>query len=264
MTTAPRPPGPRARCWILAAALLGTAVTPAPSLAHPLLDQAKGQAERAEFERALLTLAKAESEAVLTRDDVVELYLQRAMIHFALRLTSAMAADLELVATLEPKLALDPGLPPEVRAAFPTRAEQLALRVDGESRPQSVRLHLQVFGLRTDLVRGVKLSARPRGGEWISGETSELEIGAQPGEPVEYYAVAYGPGGAELITLGSWSEPRSLTPAPVGALQADEESSDVGWWIAGGVAVAAVAATVGILLATSSETTQLSAPMIER
>lgn len=239
-----------------------------PALAHPLLDQARQQADRAEFERALLTLSKAESEAVLTRDDVVQLYLQRALIHFALRVPAAMAADLELVATLEPTLSLDASLPPDVRDAFPRRARQLHLEVEASSEPDNVHLRLQVEGLRTDLVKAVKLTGRAEHGEWSSADAPQLHIEAAPGSTVEYYAVAYGPGGSELATLGSWSAPERVTPAPLTATRIVEVEREDGdgalvWWVAGGLTLVG-AVTVGLLLATQTQQTRLSAPSVER
>jgi hypothetical protein len=238
-----------------------------PALAHPLLDQARQQADRAEFERALLTLSKAESEAVLTRDDVVQLYLQRALIHFALRVPAAMAADLELVATLEPALSLDASLPPDVREAFPRRARRLQLEVEASSEPDNVHLRLQVAGLRTDLVKAVKLTGRAEHGEWSSADAPQLRIEADPGTTVEYYAVAYGPGGSELATLGSWSAPEQVTPAPLSTriveVERDDGDGALVWWVAGGLTLVA-AVTAGVLLATQTQETRLSAPTVQR
>ncbi|MDH5675589.1 MAG: hypothetical protein OEZ06_25930 [Myxococcales bacterium] len=263
----------RRRLGFAAFALVAThaaCLTPCPVVAHPLIEEAQAQRDEARFEDALLTLERAASESQLTRGELIELYLQRALVHLALQLTAAMATDLEMLATLDPNYEFGEEVPPPLREAFPRGAQRLSLDVDSSQGEGMLRLRLDVSGLRPDIVKHLELAARIAGTPDFSlADARELELAVAPGQVVEYYAIARGPGDSELATLGSPEAPeQTRVNAPLAATTAqgarprDEESNDTWLWVTAGVVFAVAGATAAALLLREDARTQLSPPMV--
>ena len=135
-----------------------------------------------------------------------------------------------------------------LRAAFlEVRSRTTPLTVRTRARPMDggVRITGVVTEDPLGLVREVRVSGRADTGPVVrgAGEATVRTVAQR----VHYWAVAIGPGGAEIATAGTEDEPL--------VWEADErlvvvESSGPPWWIwaAGGVAVVAVTVLVVVLL----------------
>lgn len=265
------------RAAVLASAL-ATWLAAATAWAHPLLDSARERYEEADFAGALDTLARAEASSDLRREDLVSLYRQRALVHFAMGSEVEMHADLRRLASLEPTTPMPPEIPPGVREAFDQARARLAgpirVQVETESMAGGLRVQARVDGDTTGLVREVRTFGRTAGVSWRSRVGTSLDVPATRGTNVEFYVEAIGPGGAVIAHSGTRETPSSAvvasaaiggddgaTGVPVGG----EDDSSTLWWVVGGSAVAVTAAVVVILLATSQESdqTQFGPPQIE-
>ena len=99
-------------------ALLLIAVLPAGAFAHPLVDRGIEAYENADFETALSSFARAEYAEDLSREDLVVLLHNRALVYFALGDTDSMERDLRRLARIDAGHEMDEAVPPTVRQAF--------------------------------------------------------------------------------------------------------------------------------------------------
>ena len=261
----------RGLTFILAS--LGLTLAPATAFAHPLLDQAQEKFQQAEFEAALALYAQAEEANDLTRDDLVELYLRRALVHHALGNEDELDLDLFRLATIAPDTDLGRQIPPRVRDAFDAAVRETggALSVEVRTEPAGavVRLSTRVERDQAALVREVRLGARAPGGEWQTAVNDELVVTPGPEGRVEYWAAAIGPGGAAIAASGTETEPRIYTagggatePDPVPEVE-DDEGGVPFWPFALGGAVLIGGAVVAILLlGGSNENTDVNGPVV--
>ena len=267
----------------LIAAILFAAALALPAstaLAHPDLDEAVDRYERAEFEAARAALTRALRQGSLDRAELSLLLSTSALVHYALRDIEAMERALAQLASIEPAFEWGPATAPDVLAAFARAKEAtpgtIAIAVEVEPDDDTIALSVNVTGDSAELVASVELAARTAG-EWL--RTSERELAVpRDGERVAYYAVARGPGGAELAREGSADAPseRELPPrAPeippsdtrevrAAAITADEDADGVSpWpWLALGVGIAAALGIVLGLVIFSSES-ELVGPQVD-
>lgn len=253
---------------------LALALVPSVASAHPLVDQAEARFEEADFEGALEAFAQAELATDLTRNDLLLVYLRRALVHHAMGQLDAIDMDLFRLATLEPHYRLGREVPPQVRDRFAAQSrrveERLRVKVEATEARGGVRIRAQVTDDLAALVTAVRFGVRTAGGVWQRSDGAALEVMGEPDSELEFYAEAIGPGGAVLASEGTSTAPRRstievlLAPPVVGPGPVDGGGGGVPAWpflVGGGVLVAA-ALTVVILFATgSSDSTQLSFPM---
>jgi hypothetical protein len=239
----------------------GLLYLPAVAAAHPLVDRGQRLFEEAEFQGALEAYSQAEQASDLTREDLVRLYQQRALVHHAMGNEAELENDVFRLATLEPRLQLGNDVPPAVRQTFEAAKERVtdALRVVGnaETMPGGVRVTARIENDLSALVQTIRVSTRVGDGEWRTAEAANVEVPAPAGARVQYYAEAIGPGGALVAWSGSRSDPRIAGGAeagaggePVGPVDGGGGGVPVWVFIAGGVAV--VVGVVVIVLLTSS------------
>lgn len=238
-----------------------------PAFAHPLVEQAAGEVERAEFERALATLARASEGEELTRQDVIELLRTRAIARFALGRDGAMRRDLVQLAAVAPAMALPESVPPAVREAFDAarqaRSSPPAMAARADTGRHGFVISAELTDAPPDLVREVRVSWRFADGSWSSEPGPQVRVPAPAGSTIEYFAEAVGPGGAVLWREGDVSSPRrASTAALLGAVGAGagagagagsaQQEAPVWPWLALGAGVAlAAGAVVAILLLTA-------------
>jgi hypothetical protein len=246
--------------------------SPGRARAHELIDRAAELSQNAEFEAALAALSDAETGTDLTREDVVQLLLQRALVHFALQATEEMSFDLNGLASLEPHFEFDVTIPPPVAEMFPGGGGRLALELTAEPFGSGMRVVAVVNNDAGQLVHDIVVSGRVANGEWRDESGYELILPAAPGETIEYYGFVVGPGEAILANTGSEEEPLTATrpkpekPIVVAPPPEDEDDGDgMLWvWIGGGAAVAI--ATVIVIVAVSSggesDETAISGPRL--
>lgn len=268
----------------LAALVLGALIclAPAAALAHPLIDEGLRRYGEADLPGALDALTQAEHATDLTRDDLVQLYLGRAMVHHAMGHATELEADVFRLATLEPALTLRRTAPPPVRLAY----EQAAARVPGPMRldvevhptPDGVELVAHVTDDSAGLVQAVRIRARTLGGTWRRSALASIELPAAAGAAVEYVAEAVGPGGAVLVSAGTESTPVRVTTtvaAPGGGASAtaDRTGADAAgrddhglglwpWVIGGGALLVAAVVLIAVLASSSSDDQHISGLMV--
>ncbi len=282
--------------WISATAALLLSLAPASALAHPLLDEARRAYNATQHERGLELLDQAEAGTDLTRDDLVELLLLRAMMHRAQRQMDLAEVDLLRLAGLDPTRQLGREIHPSLRRLFDTVRERVPgpvrLELAAERNGDIVRVRVTVADDVAALTQAFRLYARPEGGSWRETEQATLEIDVRPSQAAEYYAEAIGPGGAVIATSGSRDAPSRLEPeggaiaevggegdVGAGAGSGSESGAggteqppppgggdDVGLWVGLGVGAAvlvAAAIVIGVLVATPTDETQLTQPSVE-
>lgn len=286
----------RQRALTVVALLLAAlgCLAPATALAHPLLDEGTRKYDEADFQGAIAAFTRAEQATDLTRDDLVQLYLRRAMVHQAMGHAENVEADLFRLASLDRALALPREATPAIRAAY----AQATLRATGTLRldvavraiPSGLKLIVRVADDSAALVQALRIRARVPGGAWRRSDRASIEVPTTAGATVQYVAEGIGPGGALIVSAGTESAP--LTATPGGAPTVDDatsarglsdaletghgapdagagaQASDTGgvgaWpWLVGGGVLVAAGAVVAILLLTGSDPNQrIAAPTV--
>ncbi len=276
-------------------ALVLVVLAPAVALAHPLIEEGKRKYEEADFQGALDAFARAEQATDLTRDDIVQLYTRRAMVHHAMRHPEDLEADAFRLANLDREVRLPRSAPPPVRRAYEQAVARVTalLRVDVEAAvmPGGTRLVARVTDDNAGLVQALRVRARTAGGVWRRSERASLEFPAAAGATVEFVAEAVGPGGAVLATAGTDAAPLRMTiasavaavtvetraegagdaatggaaaQAPAGGAPSDEGGgmSPWPWVIGGGVALVAAAIVIVLLVPGTQGDQPVSGPMV--
>ena len=255
--------------FILASVLLA----PATAFAHPLLDQAQEKFQQAEFEAALALYAQAEDANDLTREDLVELYVRRALVHHALGNEEELELDLFRLATIAPDTDLTRQIPPRVRDAFDAAVQEtggaLAIAVRTAPAAGVVRLSTHVERDQAALVREVRLGGRAPGGNWQSAVNDELVVTPGPDGRIEYWATAIGPGGAPIATSGTESDPRVYTVGgaatePDPTPEVEDDGGGVPFWpfALGGAVLIGAAVVAVLLLGGGNENTDVNGPIV--
>ncbi len=246
----------RGATGLLVSALLAASVAwPAVALAHPLVDEGRRLYEEAEFVSALDALGRAEAQTDLTLADLEALLAQRVLVQVALGNQDAVRADLRRLLAVAPDHTLARGAPPEVARLFTElRAESTgSVRVvaSTDAAAASVTITVRAENDWASLVRTVRTSARVVGtADWDVATDAPLLVPTVPGDRVEYFVEAIGPGGAVLAQSGSAESPLR---AAAGA-GAEVASSGEIWPIIVGVVVGLV--VVGVAVAVAVVVTQ--------
>ncbi len=273
----------------LAAVLLAATATTA--FAHPILEEAQARFDEADFEGALEAFQRAEQAGDLTRDDVIQLYVQRALVHHTLGDEENLETDLMRLASLEPNYEFGRSVPPVVREAFDRAKERTTGRIRVQAEAQShaggVRLEARVTNDTSGIVQEVRLGARAPGNAWTQRSNSVLEMPTTSDQTLEIYAEAIGPGGAVLASDGTPDDPVIGTVAELAerdfgttaggggngngneiiAPRPEPEGGGVPAWpfiVGGGVLLAAGAAVlIALLVAGGSNNTALMPPVVQ-
>lgn len=252
------------------ALVISCAALPSTASAQQGLASAREHYSKARFEEALDDLDAAESSQELERGELVRVLVLRGLVQYALDRTDALERTLRQLAVVEPTAELG-------EEAGPALVERWKA-VRDEAKEPALEIEIVPGGLETtlrararndaELVRELAVHARVERGPWTRGRR-ELSVEVRPGSRVRYYAQAFGPGGVELMTLGSRQAPRvhrvpgspvSSAPDPVAAdatqpaeADGEDEGAPVGW-IVGSVGLAAVvAAVVAVALVVPSD-----------
>lgn len=232
----------------------------ASAAAHPLVDRGRASLEEADFAGALAALDEAEAQGDLTRADLVLLLETRALVHRALGEEEPTDAALRSLASIDPDHRFAPEVTPDVVQRFAQLRDAgpgpLALEVEEAPSPGGITLRAEVRGDVASMVHAVTVRARVNEGTWREGE-GRLALEAPPGARIEWYAVAYGTGGAPVAQRGSESATRharvpgaAVTPTQGGAI--DEVALGVG--IAAGIAALVAAAVIlGVVLTSGDQ-----------
>jgi hypothetical protein len=261
----------------LAAGLFGVFATPAPALAHPDIDAAVEHAEEADFDAALASFDAAVASGDMTRDDLIMLLSERALVFHALNRDEALGRDLSLLAMLAPDHELGRAAPPPLVARWTElRTSQAApLSVSGSCIPTAsgAQVTAQVEGLRNPELGQVFIHMRSAGGRWVQKQAARVDISSGD-DASDYYVEVRGLGGIQLAAEGSVDEPLHcavLADPSAAAGPTDEgggkSKKKMWWWIGGTAAVVAAAAVAAIVVLggqgdKQSNQTVVSKPMV--
>lgn len=244
------------------------AIALAPAAAHAQLETARRHLENAEFERAIRAFDRAETSDGLYRADLVAVYEGRAMARWALGQEDDARRDLLALGTLEPDRELPAEAPPDLRRTFTEMPRQaLAVELDWDDAPGRSTLHVRVENDDAGLVREVRTHVRRGHQPWTTEASRDIDIDTEPGEGIQVWVEAIGPGGAVVAGVGTALAPVVHGREPAVSAQVAGGSSDMTpIWLGVGIG-AGVAAVVIIVLAVvfgtqSSNTTQPSAPLV--
>jgi hypothetical protein len=106
-----------------------------------------------------------------------------------------------------------------VREAFDSARRRegsaLALEVELLPVPGGATLRARVIHDPGDLTRAVIIFARVGDGDWESMGSEEVTVRASDTEEIGYYAIATGPGGAQIVWEGQEDSPRTTTRARI-------------------------------------------------
>ncbi len=231
--------------------------------------------DQADFRGAIAAFDEAEAGDGLRRDELVDLYENRASAYLALGDAGSMGRDLVRLARIDPTHGFAPATRPEVRDAFEEiRAAHRALELRARQAVEvgGARFSAQVENDGESLVRSIRVYARVVGGEWMSGEGSVF-VPATTNMEIEHYAEATGPGGAIVASAGAADAPARFTYTAPTALETNGPGVDstphhrgnglVIGLVAGGIVLVAVAVVLSIVLTSSgNDITQPDPPTI--
>lgn len=240
------------------------------------LDEGVAAYEEGRFDDARAHLDAAAELDGLDRDALVRWVSTRVLVAQGLGDDAALESALLQLVTLDPG-GLGANASPALargtaRALEQTGGATVAIEVDHAETDEGLAVRPRIRGDVGGLVRGIELRARSAGGEWVASD-GEVVLPAAAAADVEVIAVARGPGGAPVATLGDDDAPHHLaTSAPAAALApasetASEEGDDgvlIGVLVAVGIAVVAGAVVTGVVLGTQGDPqTDLTGPVVE-
>lgn len=248
--------------------------------AHPGLDRAIDLARDAEFKRALKAFEQVVEAGDLTRDELVQLLAERALVQQAMGNNKALNRDLAMLASLDPQRDLGPNAPPDLRARWEKAAASsrgpLGMRVETAVVAGGVRVSASLTGGVEGVEFPMVIALRAPGGTWLRTSASEAEYPVPAQGRAEYYVLATGPGGVVVANEGNEEEPEQLTvdlsrlsrSATVDrtGIGAGGKPSRRGLWIglgAGGVAVVGAIVLVAVLAGRSDRDTQVGTPVVD-
>jgi len=259
--------------WLLSAAAVAQSERDAPGrLAEGIAAYEEGR-----FEDARGHLDAAAGAGGLDRDGLIRWVSTRVLVAQGLGDDVALESALLQLVTLDPA-GLGPNASPALARQTAAALEQtggatVAIEVDHERTDAGLAVRARVRGDVGGLVRDLEVRARVTGGDWVDANAGEVVLPGAAAADVEVVAIARGPGGAPVATLGDDGSPHRLaTPAPAAALApADEPADDggddgalIGVLVAVGLAVVAGAVVLGVVLGTQGDPqTDLMGPVVE-
>jgi hypothetical protein len=238
--------------------------------AHPELERGKQLANELDLEQAVAAFDSAAASGPLTRMELFELLDERVLLLYALKRNAALEADLTWLSALDSQHALDSRAPPELQALWrsirdrghgPLRVALATQMIDGTPATRGaapeviIEAQAELTGTVPEGAR-TRISLRRKGKVWRSQIGVEIRDRGVPGDGMELYAEALGPGDVVVAQLHSRTDPLQLTlrpdlaedrppqPAPVEKNEARWGKRHRGWIIAGTLILAAAAATV--------------------
>jgi hypothetical protein len=242
--------------WLTAGLIYSVLSGATPAHAHPDLDRALALTRQLELEPALSAYTRALASGTLTRPELIQLLVERALLLHGLKRQGELIADLMWLSALEPQFEFDKRAPPELVVTF------TALRGQGHG-PLSVQLTARVEGsleahakLTGTVPAGAtaRIALREPGSDW-SLKRDELWQVALPGETLELYAEAVAIGDVVVARAHSPESPLRLkapgTAAPVAVASVDDQDSWArrhrGLLIGGALLVSSAAAVAAAL-----------------
>jgi hypothetical protein len=239
--------------------------------AHPELERGKRLASELDFEQAVSAFDSAVASGTLTRKELIELLVERALLLYGLKRSAALESDFTWLSALAPDHKLDLRAPPELIAIWTSLRDQGHGPLRLELATQMIDAAPEVIlEARAELAGTVpkgtrtRIALRRKGKVWRSQVGGEIRDRGMPGDSMELYAEALGLGGMVVARLHSPSAPLLLTlrPHEAGALALDLPPADNveprneggswgkrhrGWLIGGAVVLVAAAATLTTL-----------------
>lgn len=229
---------------VFAASSLTARAQVATARARLLLDEARFEEAAAAFDDVL------SAREGLEREDVVDALLGRATAYLAMRAEAAAAKDVGHLLAIAPDIALGRRYPPSLHRLVGrvrrTAPPPLALHVAARGVAGGVEIEVAHDGA-PELVQAVEIHHDGGDGRWRSARTTRAAVRADV--PVRYFAVAVGPGGAWLATVGTSDAPRYVAPGRSVALAPAPEPRRRRRWpvtlgVLGGVLVAAAVTSI--------------------
>jgi hypothetical protein len=195
----------------LLVALAALVCTPLAAAAHPVVREGRRLAQEASFDEALAAFARAEASGDLGRDDLIELFEGRALVHFAQGDRAALHADVAVLAALAPERPPARDLPPDLvsvlREAVRASPGPVSVRATATRRGEIVRVESTVEHVPSGLAVHVRVAARVASAALSVVEGAARDVSAPGGARVAYYMELVGPGGAVIATDGSVERP---------------------------------------------------------
>jgi len=193
----------RAASSLAVAITVGVWLYGSHAYAHPLVDEARSAADRADFAGALAILDRAERSDDLDRAAAEELLLLRALASVGLGRQAEASRALSHLAAIAPSTALPDTVPPAIRdelarLAASVRPVTIAIRI--EALPDGSHDVHAVLDGEPGVVREVRVQAHRAGGAAVAqsargATTATIHLPANAGS-FEVTATLVGPGGA--------------------------------------------------------------------
>jgi hypothetical protein len=233
-----------------------------PAAAHPDLDEGRRLASELEFEPALAAFERALGSGDLTREELVELLAERALLLHALHRHNDLVEDFVWLSALDPDHRLDLRAPPDLTAIWTSVRDQGrgALKVGLDAHATAAGELDAKASLSGTVPQGARarIVLREPGGSWQSVDSSELRE-ALPAGGLELYAEALGLGHVVVARAHDPDNPLRVTSADVAlasAATAPVEAEPPSWtrrhryWLIGGAAALATIVVVAAVVAT--------------
>lgn len=236
-----------------------------------LLAEGQRLFRRGDFEAAAQAYDRAlEAREGLSRDDVLAIQHDLALVRAALRDDAGAERALTALLSLDAAATLDDRAPPSLgRTLERLRAEVVPLSLTDQETPAGAETVLTIRVVDpASLVREVRVELQD-GDAWTPRVGTEHRL--PPG--TAYVVTAIGPGGAVLLTLGAHDAPRTLAAravprredSPLAPTDPNEPRSERrAWpWVVGvgAVVLASVGVALAIALRPNDVRTQPTGPM---
>jgi len=245
--------------------LLAALVLVQRARAHPDLDEGRRLASELEFEPALAAFERALGSGALTREELIELLAERALLLHALHRHNDLVEDFVWLSALDPNHRLDLRAPPELTAIWTSVRDQGrgALEVALTAHASESGELAAKANLRGTVPQGARarIVLRQPGGSWQSVDSSEVRE-ALPAGGLELYAEALGLGYVVVARDHGPDNPLRVNAADLAlapaAAEPLEETQSGGWarrhrnWLIGGAAAVVAIVVVGAVVATQS------------
>jgi hypothetical protein len=204
---------------VLAAFMLASLLWCAtPAHAHPEIERGKRLAYELDLEEAVAAFDAAVASGTLTRAELLELLSERVLLLYALKRAAALKSDLTWLAALKPEHKLDLRAPSELIGLWTSIRDQghgplrleLATRMSDAGQEVTLEARAELTGTVPEGAR-TRISLRRKKELWRSQEGGAMRDQGVPGDSMQLYAEALGPGGTVVTRLHSPTAPLQLT-----------------------------------------------------